>query len=422
MEQSPSYVSNEGLLAPYRALDLTDEKGLLCGKILADMGMDVIKIERPGGDPARQTGPFYHDIPDPEKSLYWWAFNTNKRGITLNLETARGRDLFKKLVKTADFVIESYDPGYMDGAGLGYGELKQANPGIILVSITHFGQKGPYAGLKGSDMVDFAMGAMMVQCGDPDRPPVQVSFPQSYAVAGSDAAEGAMVAFHHRQLTGEGQQVDVSAQEGLVWQAGESVLEWDAVNIIARRPGGMFLRPSGLRIPVIWECKDGYVDMFMTGGHVGARTNRRLVEWMSSEGMAPDFLKEFDWDNWDWGTTTQAQMDRIVEPIARFFKTHTKAEVHTEAVKRVIQLYPVYNARETVENPQLAARNFWVSIKHDELNDTIIYPGPFALFSATPIKKWRRAPLIGEHNEEIYTRELGLSGQELKTLKETGVI
>jgi len=117
------------LLSCYRALDLTDEKGFLCGRILGDFGVDVVKIEPPGGDPSRNIGPFYHDIPDPEKSLYWFAYNANKRGITLNIETADGRDIFKRLVKTADFVIESFPPGYMDSIGLGYETLSHINPG-----------------------------------------------------------------------------------------------------------------------------------------------------------------------------------------------------------------------------------------------------------------------------------------------------
>src|SRR3990170_4141548 len=125
----------EGMLRPYRVLDLTDEKGLLCGKILGDLGADVIKIERPGGDVARSVGPFYHDELHPEKSLYWFALNTSKRGITLNIETVDGQEIFKKLVKTADFVIESFQPGYLDKLSLGYSMLEKLNPGIILVSI-----------------------------------------------------------------------------------------------------------------------------------------------------------------------------------------------------------------------------------------------------------------------------------------------
>ncbi len=139
----------EGMLSPYRILDLTDEKGLLCGKLLGDLGADVIKIEKPGGDSARDIGPFFHDDPDPEKSLYWFAFNTNKRGITLDMETRDGLEIFKRLLKNADAVIESFPSGHMEKMGLDYSELKKVNSRIILTSITPFGQTGPYKDYKG---------------------------------------------------------------------------------------------------------------------------------------------------------------------------------------------------------------------------------------------------------------------------------
>ena len=163
--------NSAGMLDQYRILDLTDEKGLLCAKLLGDLGADVIKIERPGGDPARNVGPFYHDEPDPEKSLFWFAFNTSKRGIILDIETAEGQGAFKRLVASADFVIESFPPGYMDKLGLGYLALEKINPGIILVSITPFGQTGPYRDYKTSDIVAWAMGGQMYSWGDADRPP-----------------------------------------------------------------------------------------------------------------------------------------------------------------------------------------------------------------------------------------------------------
>ena len=150
----------EGLLAPYRVLDLTDEKGFLAGKIFGDLGADVIKIEKPGGDRARCIGPFYKDIPDPEKSLYWFAFNRNKRGITLDIQTADGQSIFKNLVGTADFVIESFPPGFMDKLGLGYEALSKINPRIIMASISPYGQKGPRANYAASELTLWAMGGM----------------------------------------------------------------------------------------------------------------------------------------------------------------------------------------------------------------------------------------------------------------------
>jgi crotonobetainyl-CoA:carnitine CoA-transferase CaiB-like acyl-CoA transferase len=188
----------DSLLSPFRALDLTDEKGFLCGRILGDLGADVIKIEKPGGDPARDIGPFYHDIPDPEKSLFWFAFNANKRGITLDIENPDGQEIFKQLVKSADFAIESFPPGYMDSLGLGYLALSEINPKIILTSITPFGQTGPYKDYKASDLIAMAMGGQMYLCGDPDRPPVRVSFPQAYCHAGAQGAMGTMIAHIHR--------------------------------------------------------------------------------------------------------------------------------------------------------------------------------------------------------------------------------
>ncbi|RPI50700.1 MAG: CoA transferase, partial [Deltaproteobacteria bacterium] len=148
----------EGMLSLYRVLDLTDEKGLMCGKILGDLGADVIKIEKPGGDLTRNIGPFYHDETDPEKSLFWFAFNNNKRGVTLNIEKADGQEIFKQLVKSADVIVESFPLGYMDKLGLGYSNLEKFKPGIIMVSITPFGQTGPYKDYKISDIVAWALG------------------------------------------------------------------------------------------------------------------------------------------------------------------------------------------------------------------------------------------------------------------------
>ena len=169
----------ERLLSPYRVLDLTDEKGVVCGRILGDFGANVIKVEKPGGDPCRNIGPFYHDIPHPEKSLFWFAYNANKRGITLNIESVDGKEIFKKLVQSADVVVESFPPRHMDSLGLGYSELSRVNQNIIMTSISPFGQTGPYSEFKGPDLITWSIGGMTQVSGDPDRQPVRVSFPQS---------------------------------------------------------------------------------------------------------------------------------------------------------------------------------------------------------------------------------------------------
>ena len=410
-------------LAPYRALDLTDEKGLLCGKILGDLGADVIKIENPGGDSCRNTGPFLDDDPDPEKSLFWFAFNANKRGITLNIETSAGQDIFRRLVRTADFVIESYPPGYMESYDLGYPVLSALNPGIILTSITPFGQTGPYSNYKAADIVAWAMGGMMYVCGDTDRPPVQCTFPQAYLQAGAQAAVGSLFALYHRSKNGEGQQVDISIQQSVLWTVMDVPPFWELTQINQQRAGAFRSRgSSGAIHRQIYPCKDGYVHFTIYGGQLGASYLGNLVTWMSSEDMASDFLKEINWLEFDTALAKQELYDRLEEEFSQFFMTHTKAELYEGAVKWRTLCYPVSTAKDAVNDPQLHAREFWRQIDHEELGVTITYPGPFAKLSETPCEIRRRAPLIGEHNEEIYIGELGIPNTELILLRQSGVI
>ena len=410
----------EGMLSPYRVLDLTDEKGLICGKILGDMGADVIKIEKPGGDATRNTGPFYHDDPDPEKSLFWFALNTSKRGITLNIETAEGQEIFKSLAKTADFVIESFPPGYLDKLGLGYSDLEKINPRVILVSITPFGQTGPYKDWKTSDIVAWALGGDMAPYGDPDRPPLRISHhSQAYLHAGSDGAMGALTALYQRWSTGEGQQVDVSIQEAAVHSSIHHNPTWNSERPPGKRGEGM--PGAGHDSIRLWPCKDGYVS-WSHGGASRLGPSRPLIRWMDSEGWANDFLREYDWERPDFARIPQDEMDRLEEPTARFFMSHTKAELLEGAVKYEVMLYPVATTADMLENPQLVNRGFWVDVEHPELDDTITYPGAFAGLTELPLRISRRAPLIGEHNQEIYEQELDIAKEKLVILKQDGVI
>ena len=401
----------EGMLNLYRVLDLTDEKGLLCGKLLGDLGADVIKIERPGGDPARNLGPFYHDEPDSEKSLFWFAFNTSKRGITLDIETADGQEIFKRLVKSADFVIESFPPGYLDKLGLGYSALEKINPQIIMVSITSFGQTGPYRDYKASDIVAWAMGGQMYSTGNADRPPLRISHhSQAYLHAGQEAAVGAMIALHYREMMGEGQQVDVSIQECLAQATQLLTSSFDMMKIIKRRGRGIF-PDIDLNLKLIWPCKDGHV-YFRASGVIHARRTKAMVEWMEEEGMANDFIKGIDWETLDYRTVTQETVCLIEEPIGKFFLAHTKAELLAGALKRNVMLYPIYTTADVLEGVQLAARGYWVEIEHHELGTSITYPGAFTKASEAPPGVSRRAPLIGEHNQEIFGKDSGISGEK----------
>ena len=423
-----NHLEAESLLGGCRCLDLSNERGLLCGKMLAELGADVIKIEPPGGDPARNIGPFYKDIPDPEKSLFWFALNTNKRSITLNIETADGQDIFKRLVKTADFVIESFAPGYMNSLGLGYSVLEELNPGLVMTSITPFGHTGPYAHYKASDMILSAMGGFMYLNGYPDQPPVRISAPQAYFAGSIHGAMAALIAYYYRVTTGEGQHVDVSIQEAVTHLLSIGPGEWESTKIKARRAGpGLFHArptPPGPTMPRFhWPCKDGYVSFILGGGVQRGlvSSTAALLEMMNKEGMG-GWLKDYDPNTFDGSTITQEERERMNEVFLAYFKTKTKQELFDAAVEKEIVLCTLNTTKDIVESPQLAAREYFIKVEHPELGDTITYPGVSVKSSEVPPRMTHRAPLIGEHNQEIYEKEIGFSNEELIILKQAGVI
>jgi crotonobetainyl-CoA:carnitine CoA-transferase CaiB-like acyl-CoA transferase len=412
------------MLSCYRVLDLTNERGFICGKALSDLGADVIKIERPGGDPARSIGPYYRDTAHPEKSLYWFAFNGNKRSITLDIERTDGQEILKKLVKTADVLIESFEPGYMDRQGLGYSVLSQINPMMVMTSISSFGQKGPYRDYKASEIVLWALSGMMYMVGDPDRPPLFSSYPHAFLFGAMQGAIGTVVALYQREMIGRGQQVDASALMSLAWATGPEVqATWELFRQIFKREGRMRLRTgTGVRTPILWRCKDGDVGFFMLLGVNFVKANAALVEWIESDGMDSGIMGNLDWKKVGWDEITEDVACQINAILTKFFSRHTKQELHEGAIKRGIQIVPALTAKETREFPHLATRGYWVEIEHPELETTMTYPGGFMKSTEMTCGIRRRAPLIGEHNEEIYEKELGLSAEELMVLKQSGII
>ena len=411
------------MLSPYRVLDLASGGSCLCGRILGDLGADVIKIESPAGDPTRSIGPFVGDTPGPEKSLFWFAYNSNKKGITLDIGHPQGRELFKRLAQSADFLIESFPPGHMESLGLGYEVLRGLNRGLIMASITPFGQDGPYRDYAATDIVGMAMGGQMFSTGEPDRAPVRIGFPQAYLHAGAEAAAGLTLALYHRSGTGEGQHVDVSMQASLTLTSGSAIPTWVTLgrelprvgNYRAGLGGGTLIRQQ-------YPCKDGFVAFAIIGGTSGARSNRPLFEWMDREHMSDDFIRNIDWDSFHVPSTPPEVMARIEQQVGLFFMTHTKMELYQGAMERHIMLYPLATPQDILENQQLEARQFWTEMEHPELERSIIYPGPFMKASAVGCAMRRRAPLIGEHNREVFETELGLAQEELAALKCDGVI
>ena len=410
------------LLSPYRVLDLSDERGLLCGKMLADLGADVVQVEPPGGSTARSLGPFYQDDVHPEKSLFWWAYTANKRGITLNLHTTDGRDLFHRLLKEAHFLIESFSPGYLDGLGLGYHDLEAINPGLVMVSITAFGQDGPYAHYEAPDIVGLATGGLLYLTGDSDRPPVRVGFPNFYLHGAAAGAAGAMLAHTHRALTGEGQHVDVSCQQAVARALANSPQTWDIDGAVVKRMGVFRQASKDTWVRTTWRCKDGYVNYMLQGGSTAGST-RSMLAWMDEEGMGDEELKAINWEEMGFGQASPELLARAEAPVNRFFMSHTKEELTQESFKRRIFLSPVATHGDIMDHPQLKAREYFKELYHLEIDASVTHPGVFVRTEGESlVGLGRRPPLIGEHNREIYHDELGITLEELAALREGGVI
>ncbi|MFN8616854.1 MAG: CoA transferase [Dehalococcoidia bacterium] len=395
------------MLSPYRVIDLTDERGQLCAQILGDLGAEVVLVEPPGGSSSRRMPPFAGDAQDPEQSLWFWSYNRGKRSVIADVETSEGQARIRELAASADFLIESFAPGYLDGLGLGYAALRELNPRLVMVSITPFGQAGPRASWAASDLTVWASSGVMNQTGDDDRAPVGLALPQAFLHASAEAAAAALVAHSARERDGAGQHVDISAQAAALMATQSFALAhaWgDAA--VTRYAGGLKLGPLTLKF--VQPAKDGFVSVtFLFGTAIGPFT-QRLMEVMYEQGFVDEATRDKDWFNYTvlllTGQEPVSELDRCIGLIGEFTSSHTKQELMDLALERRLLIVPVSTAEDLLKSPQLAARDFWRSLEHPQEGLTLRYPGPFAKFSATPLKSSRRAPRIGEDSGAVVPR------------------
>ncbi len=391
------------VLSPYRVLDLSDERGLICGQILASLGADVILVEPPGGSPARGVPPLLNGAPEGERSLFWAAYARDRRSVELDLDAPEGRAALLRLAASADILIESADPGAMAARGLAYDDFAAVNPGLVYVSISAFGQGGPKARYAATDLTVAAASGSLHIAGYPDRPPVRVSAPQSFLHGGAEAAGAALVALAERNRSGRGQQVDVSAQQaanlGAMGQLVNAAV--DAPETV-RAAGGAVIGPVLLRL--IWEAKDGYVSLtFFFGNAIGPFT-ARLMAWIHEEGGCDEATRDKDWTGYavllQRGEEPYEEFDRVVSVVSEFLKRKTKVELLREAQRRRLLILPVATVSEVLENRQLAARGYWRSLPLGAR--TFRYPGPAVRLPALPTRGERPAPRPGEHTAEVF--------------------
>jgi len=381
----------------------------------------VVKIEPPGGEAARREPPFAGDAADVDRSLTWFAANLNKRGITLDLGSETGWGLFERLVGTADVVVET--PTARDA--LDYVQLAAINPRVILVSITPYGLEGPLAGVAGSDLEVTAASGCLWLAGEAGRTPVRTSVPQSPSWTGMYAAAGAVMAVLAREVTGRGQQVDVSAQAGMLTATSQAPIFWDLLQEEQHRSGPFLVGRSvtGARFRNIWPCRDGYLTFALYGGQAGRESVRALVAWMDealSQG-APAYLKGLDWDSFDVATARQSVVDEIEAAIAPFFAGLSKAEFFNGVSRHNMLGYPLSSVDDMAADPQLASRGFWQPVD-TAWNGEVCVPGSFALFDGVRPRVRRGAPRVGEHTVEVLCEELGLRREELAMLRAAGSV
>lgn len=400
-----------------RVLELTGVTGQLCGKLFADMGADVIRVEPPGGSPARQVGPFVDDEPGANRSLSFWHYNTSKRSITLDITTASGGDLLRRLVRESDVVIEDLAPGTLPGLGLSYEALKEEQPKLVMVSITPFGQTGPYRDLKTSDLVSLAMGGPLWSCGydNHDLPPVRPYTDASFHIASHYAFVGTMAALVQQQSTGEGQYIDVSVHEACHdTTEGAMPNYYFAGNIVQRQTGRHAAATPTLG--VIFDCADERA--IFTRVPVEPDAWEALVDWLDEGGMVADLRDE----RFAQRAQRQRELGYISDIVAAFCATKTSDELFHGAQARGMVWAPVRSPEENVHDEHLRERGFFVEVEHPELGRRVEYAGPPYRFSKTAWAIRRRSPLVGEHNHEVYNGLLGLSKAEIVALYEAGVL
>jgi benzylsuccinate CoA-transferase BbsE subunit len=412
-----------GPLAGLRVLELADETGQFCGKLLGDLGADVVKIEPPGGECCRHVGPFLDDIPHPERSLSFWYYNTSKRGITLDLLTTEGRRLFQRLAATADVILETFRPGFLTSLDLGYDALSRENPGLIMCALTPFGQTGPWRDYLSSDLLHMAAGGEMASSGYddadvPNAPPIAPGGGNAWHMGGHFAHMAIMAALVYRTVSGKGQYIDASIHEACSLTTEAAIANYVYRGEVLRRQTGRHHAVAATS-RTQFRASDGNYVTALVAGRLNPRYIGELADLLDTNGMAGD-LRDPKYQ--DSAVITANTSHIIDDLVAGFIASLPAEEVYHRAQERGFTWGAVRPAEALLDDPHLHDRGFWKEVEHPELGRSFTYPGEPAIYNGSPWRISRRAPLIGEHNVEIFCNELGLSRDELTALAENRVL
>lgn len=393
------------LLSGYLALDLTDLKGQMCGKQLADFGMEVIKVEPPGGDAVRRIGPFKDDVPHLEGSLRFAYLNAGKKSVTLDIRCEQGRELLLRLVEQADVLVETFAPGGLDELGLGEAVLKQRNPKLLVTSVTPFGQFGPHRDYLGPDIVSFSMGGLMSICGDPTLPPTNAPETQSYYFACTYAALATLLSLYQRNNDGQGRSVDVSIQDTIASQ--EHMIRTfatDGQSIVRHGSQHEHVAPAN-----IFPTADGYVYLFVTRAHW-----KRLMDFWDGH---PARFEDPEWLDNDFRHEHEAEIN---EEVAQFTRRFARDDLADQLQQAGIPCLSVNTPTSFMQHEHVRARQLFQPVEHP-------YLGRYVQTAFPPLVDGDRAsvappPLLGQHTRQILTDRLGLSESDVELLFAQSVI
>ncbi|MGH1470319.1 MAG: CaiB/BaiF CoA transferase family protein [Cellvibrionaceae bacterium] len=400
--------NDNSMLGGYRILDLSDYRGFACSKFLSSMGAEVIKIDSPQQSRKRTTA---NDL--------WQLRNLGKKSITLNLESEEGISIFCELVTLSDFVIETFEPGYLAEKKLDYDELKKINPEIILVSITPFGQTGPYKNYKGGELITSAMGGTLDTCGYPEETPVLEALDACSFHATAAASFGAMLAHRERGISGLGQHVDCSMQEVAASRNTNNLLSYQFDKRKLER-GGNKVRFGIATVRVVWELKDGYCFHSLMTGRFGAPANSALSQWMTDENF-DNPMADVDWASYDRSALDPNTRLEWETAIHDFFTTKTKADIKSEGEKRGIRATIANSPDDVLNDQHLTSRGFLQAIQLDD-NLVIQYPEYFLRLSEGHYRIPHHLPSLGKDNEDVFSGLLKLKPEKIKEHKKSGVL
>ena len=385
------------MLSGVRVLDLSDESGQLAGKILGDLGAEVICVEPRDGQALRHRGPWLGGTPGVERSVAWHALNTSKKSVRLDPEDPADAARLRALIATADVWLDTAAPGVRAAQGFDPEQLLAQNPRLVICAITPFGLDGPRAHYAARDLVVVALGGNAWLTGHPDRAPLRCSMPTAYYHAAPEAALGVTMALLAREDSGRGQVVDVSLHETQL----QSELSFPAQYPLK---GERSLR-GGARVGrtrEIWRAADGYVSFGLRGGPTRVKNLIATVALMEESGAAPDWLRDYDWTAYNHNTLGDAEIARLEEAFGAFFATRTMRDLYEEALARRILLAPCNDAREILEHRQLRERELFTTLEIPEEGASLEVPDFFAKTADRAIRVRSRAPRLGEHEAELF--------------------